>query len=537
MALSPAAEDSDRSSQAEITRSIGKQRALSRLADWMWCAGTLIALWLPLLSGLGYRPLDPEMLALILISTVSAAVIVVTTMRTTVLRLLFLSLVVFAILDVYVIDTANWIKAGVVFAVVAGLIWVTRDHALRIIGVGSMAFSAAVLVTASPLVPAPFNFDTQESPTTQSPSVIHLILDEHGGPGGLPPEIFSDQQKVDLIERYERQGFKVYTNVSASAHETKFSIFNLMNGQTTTPESLREAWRPFRFDKQSQRGFEYEMKTNQYLASAIARGYQVHVLQSSYLDICTEAFEERFDCRSYPHTSASVLRDLALSPSDRKLILFGLINWKLTSQRSSFLYDEWSRTGPGERISQRLHAEAPNRLPPLVAWQMLDYFSQELSKAPRGQVLVAHLLLPHRPYVFDAHCNIVPSVEWREGDKKIDNVESRREIYLRYYGQMACADKRIAALISAALRNPLLRDATFIIHGDHGSRNGPYYASTLGPTYSKSDFENDWYTTLFAIRSPSTIAGTSDERLTLTDVFWASLESAFAANGEMAQKK
>lgn len=108
-------------------------------------------------------------------------------------------------------------------------------------------------------------------------------------------------------------------------------------------------------------------------------------------------------------------------------------------------------------------------------------------------------------------------------------------MYLRYYDQMACADTRIAALIEAAVRNPLLTDATFIIHGDHGSRNGPYQASTLGPSYSKSDFETDYYTTLFAIRSPATIAGASNEQLKLTDIFWASLESTFAAKGETAQ--
>ncbi len=94
-------------------------------------------------------------------------------------------------------------------------------------------------------------------------------------------------------------------------------------------------------------------------------------------------------------------------------------------------------------------------------------FIHRIESAQRGEYYFVHLLLPHDPFVLDQDCNLR---YWRVPDVAPgpNIVAERDEAYRFYFKQVQCAQKELLAIVDAVDRNPLLRDATIFVHGDHG---------------------------------------------------------------------
>ena len=80
----------------------------------------------------------------------------------------------------------------------------------------------------------------------------------------------------------------------------------------------------------------------------------------------------------------------------------------------------------------------------------------------RNPVFVyAHIMMPHFPYMYDAHGNMTPRVYWAPGG------ESEKK---RYLDQLIFTDRILSEIIDAILLNSR-KPPIIIVQGDHGFRN------------------------------------------------------------------
>jgi len=91
----------------------------------------------------------------------------------------------------------------------------------------------------------------------------------------------------------------------------------------------------------------------------------------------------------------------------------------------------------------------------------------------------------------------------------------------RHLQQVLCLTSDIGRFIDKIDRNPALRDATVIIHGDHGARISiPDYKDRNLDGYGKSEFERDMRGTFFAVRIPGVLKGQAlDMPVRIDDLF------------------
>jgi arylsulfatase A-like enzyme len=126
-------------------------------------------------------------------------------------------------------------------------------------------------------------------------------------------------------------------------------------------------------------------------------------------------------------------------------------------------------------------------------------------RAQAGTVIFAHLMLPHAPHILGENCEITDHPFTDPYDLALDYesdvlaAKARTEHYRRYFQQVHCINKRIRVLLDKMKVSGLLRDATIVITGDHGSRIS---MSHFAETMSKRDLIDN-YGALFSIHAPS----------------------------------
>ena len=83
----------------------------------------------------------------------------------------------------------------------------------------------------------------------------------------------------------------------------------------------------------------------------------------------------------------------------------------------------------------------------------------EVNRAPNGEYVFLHVLLPHMPYVLDDQCKYTPT----SSDLPIN----------RYYAQAGCALNLVSQYLAKIKELGRYDDATIIVQSDHGSVFGP----------------------------------------------------------------
>ncbi len=133
---------------------------------------------------------------------------------------------------------------------------------------------------------------------------------------------------------------------------------------------------------------------------------------------------------------------------------------------------------------------------------------------PTGNVLFAHLLLPHSPFLANADCSIKPSIdEWKYESLKFsrhalyshkdpNTVDSREEHYQQYFKQVHCLYTRLEELFERMQTAGIWENSIIIIHGDHGSRIVRTYPSIQNATELSEADMRDGFSTLFAVKQP-----------------------------------
>ena len=398
-------------------------------------------------------------------------------------------------------------------AVLAAVLWLLREHATAILCVIFVTLIGLTLVRGHP---GSHEIVSEEAPAaagadSDAPLLIHLLLDEHIGVEGLPPEIPAARElRAELIEFYTSRGFHLFGGAYSQYANTYNSIANLLNF------AAREVSHPYLLHGSDEA--EWDLKEAAYFQTLQQRGYRLHVYQSSYMDLCHAEGIKLQDCTTYPVASLGLLQDLRLpAPEKTRAIANAVITESSVLHVLNKIYERGIRAAllrigwqaPGWRWQ-------PPSFGPLRVPAVFERLSEDILRHPRGHAFFAHLILPHYPYVFDSGCTLRPhTADWLTNrisspDQLVYNTaDSRAQKYERYVEQTRCVIKTLDGLLKQLESRGLLDNATVIINGDHGSRIPRHFPSgtTLAAGVLDEADYRDTFSTLYAIRSPGVSPG------------------------------
>jgi hypothetical protein len=422
------------------------------------------------------------------------------------------------------------------FVMLSGVFWVLREHAARI-----MFFMMATVLAGSLL--APHGGVAASPPLPQGrevasahaagrsglPLIIHLVFDEHIGVEGFPDDLTPRSFKEATRSFFVDRGFRLFGNAYSEHAWTQLSLAHLLN--LTPGRYVSDLVVPGA-------GYgTYRLTRNAYFERFEQKGYAIRVYRSGHVDVCADRVAPNA-CRSYNETSLAVLHDLPLSAVEKLSILTG--NFLGLSDAVVRLHVEYRRSRQ-RLLKAGVHLPAWNRdrniVAPVATMGVLDTIAADVARAQSGELIFAHLLLPHFPYVYDSACHPRPPSEWRHRRDR-DNVDTeagdsngragRAHRYSLYLQQMRCAHRKMDQLISA-IPPSLKNDAVVIIQSDHGSRIGIVEPNTRRESlFSATDYA-DFFSTLFAVRSAGLGAGYDLRRASITCLLRTLAESNFTS--------
>jgi hypothetical protein len=335
------------------------------------------------------------------------------------------------------------------------------------------------------------------------PVFLHIILDEHIGIEGLPGELEGASiGREGLKSFYIGHGFHLFGQVYSNFLDTHLSISHLMNDTVTFEPGLVV---PSKFDR-----FAFRMTQNRHLAQAQEAGYRLTVYQPDYVDFCTTTSRDvaADQCNTYPSSAIGSIRHTEL-PVDAKVRIIASmylsrsqIYTKLRSRYNWLVVYKLDLPSLGWTWDRE-------RIGPIPVMAVLDQLEADLARARPGDFFLAHLLLPHYPYVYDADCNLLtdPRV-WLSKDAskwgQLNTAASRMERYRNYLVQLACTNRRLDKLFESLKRSGQFERSIILIHGDHGSRIARSYMSSYAQDTLMPDDYRDSFSTLFAFKPPDT---------------------------------
>lgn len=393
----------------------------------------------------------------------------------------------------------GWLFFGLAFGVgfVAFLVIMSlREHIATIFVTGFGVFLLSTLVVPSPSISFGAQRFAQQTVTASTdPPVVHLILDGHLGIEGIPVDLAGGPDtKAALLQFYEKWGFHLYGGAYSPYLMTLNSVGNLMNGAASNKDLSY-----FEDDHNSHRG--YRLAENRYFRMALQAKQSIRVFQSDYVDFCADAEVPVEFCFTYATSSINSLVRAELSAVAKARIIL----------------DTFLRR---ENITGKIYSALVSRsfYSSIAVPDVFTTLRKDILDNPLGSLFFAHLMLPHDPYVWDEQCQLRTDVgRWKS--RRIDHTdlttigtaEYREYAYADYFDQIHCVMRLLDDLLTSIDDAGLLRDATVIIHGDHGSRialRDPIIGYRDEAT--KTDYI-DSFSTLFAIRSPDIETGYSSE--------------------------
>jgi hypothetical protein len=390
------------------------------------------------------------------------------------------------------------------FAIGIGLVlpWLVRQHYTQI-----TALSLGAILLSLPIRPS-LSIESWERPVARRATpvnlipIVHIVLDEHSGLRGFPPDIPEAVQARERILRfYRRHGFKLYVNAYSKYAWTASSLPAMMG-----PRLPDSAATPIKLDEE-----HYILTDNRLFRWASGRGYRLDVVQTNYLDFCHPRGVAVASCTTYPVNTASSIGALPLTVPRRLLLetAYFLSTESYLVQRAK------------NELSRRLLAGLTDRDAANTVWlsdravtgfamKSLAEFQLRLGAISAGSYRFGHFLMPHAPYEVDRNCNgltevnqrLSPAVPW----SRRNTTASRRMRWALYAGQTECLYRQLDSIL-ARLDSLAPRGLLIIIHGDHGSRIGRTSPEPGNAGRLRDQDLLDAYSTLLAIRSPGIAEG------------------------------
>jgi hypothetical protein len=384
---------------------------------------------------------------------------------------------------------------------------------------GAAIGAAASGVSPAAATPAP---DRPRPP----PLLVHLILDEQWGIGGLRAAGDSATAAF-LTDFYLRRGFEVHEAAYSRWPSTLASVPDLM--------SLGGAFQVKRFGGPRA---PLQLRANPYFAWLRDLGYAIHVYQSSYLDYC--------------HSTGVVVASCAVAAGN-------------SIANIGYLQGEWTLRGAlagryflnmTSHVYRRLHGRDEDAWTRSVVGRALEQLRQvrdAVSGSPGwGTAIFVHVLVPHQPLEVGTDCSAYwQRAYWHRlpvesGVNRLDTIRaatpmapdgpssdfhlsgSAWRMRLAQYGaQVYCVHREIARIMAAIDSTVGPNGAIVIVHGDHGSKLSPDTSRYGKLSEMNRDQLNGLFSTLLAIRRPRVPKALRQEPVPVQDLFWALVRSDF----------
>ncbi|MXU66435.1 sulfatase-like hydrolase/transferase [Oceanomicrobium pacificus] len=416
----------------------------------LW-ANTLLWAAFPLsvLNEIGYRLHDVEMYLVIGLFGAIGFVTAATRSRI----VLAVSSVVLAVLyfDTY-LDLTPWLAVFLlhVIAVFAACMFFVPRQTTQIVAAFALIFGLT-----SFLSPQPVGFVTtgsHEGVSAQSDKkLVYVILDEKSSP------FYGDTTVEHHISPDEMAAYYVSRGATLFARARSLSSNTL--GSVTSVLSLDSLPRNYRKNDKADY-FGNSIVNNALLTELEQRGFQQTYVQSTHLGFCTPS--ERVVCLNYNGLgNVQAFGDQSLSM--RSAI----------SLRVFIDYLEFKKLGYLKRAREQILPKTSGSMDDAPRMPLMVDFLQGLPEAVAdmqpGSALVAHIIIPHFPYIYDEECRLLPVSQWRSVKYRTtpyapDEVE---ELFNGHWRQARCVDRLMAPLFEQVAKQD---DTTLIVHGDHGSR-------------------------------------------------------------------
>ena len=411
------------------------------------------------------------------------------------------------------------IAVGILVAAITAWRRVSLLAPMTILGSVVLVTTVAGVAPRSPWIATAKASAPLPTAPTGKPAILHLIVDEHLGIEGFPPDPEAQQMKQEVKDFYLRSGFALYGGAYSQHMHTVNAVPSVLNyGHRLGQGSSRKG---------------ALVGSTDHLALLVRQGYELHVIASDFADLCTGAVFH--SCLVYRSESLEPTLALPWTVTERA----GLIASKFAalSELAKSIAFPWNITA---FLVRRLGIHAHtldfhnNTISSSVsALTIFDTLIERLSKAKPGQAFVAHILLPHYPYVVDSHCRYLPWRQW-EARRSESSLDRRRAAY---FDQIRCTNLKIAAALDAFSRSPAANNAVVIIHGDHGSRLTEVDPIVPNLGQFKDSDMIAVYSTLFAIRAPGLEPRYIAERFPLPQLLGGFAEAGFKSAPKVAPEK
>jgi hypothetical protein len=285
------------------------------------------------------------------------------------------------------------------------------------------------------------------------PALLHIILDEHLGPEGLPllgPE--GAKLRDELKSAYVGAGFVVYGRAYSEHMHTVNAIPQVLNYDYRIGTELGQAG--------------VKIGPTEHLKALTRSGYALKMFQSDFADICTGAVFAT--CTTYDSFSLRPLLGVPLTIPDRTKLIF--MKFMKLSGVAKFSTFAWNRSVPYAR-TLGIHATgfdltSAALTSSVASFAALDELNSQLSNARPGEAYIVHLLMPHFPYVMSRDCKPLSrsSWDWRISPSALSD---KQRLYM---GQVRCVTTKALKAVELFRSSPAGKNGSVIIHGDHGSR-------------------------------------------------------------------
>ena len=356
--------------------------------------------------------------------------------------------------------------------VVACLCWLLREHlALILVCVLGAMLAGTVLIPSNEQYVETWSVEggapvgDKMGADPPAGTLIHIILDEFAGLGGIPEDIAGGQLLTkEIAEFFRSYGFELRANAISQYVSTKVSISSMLNFEAgETPEQNYRGKRPF------------ILTSNRYFETLHERGYSLSVYQSTYLDYCAEAPVPLARCLTYRYDGTDWLRSADLSDFQKMTVLLGML-----LNHPGILETFW-KSYVGLRLQAR---QIGISLPVVMAWdgRVAPLASSSAFRSVRDTVAAAspgtahfiHVLLPHSPYAFGSDCGLRDKpLTWLSHHplhRRGNSPAGRDQRYGLYFEQVRCTLRQLGGLFDALKAEGNWDHAEIVLHGDHGSR-------------------------------------------------------------------
>lgn len=343
-------------------------------------------------------------------------------------------------------------------------------------------------------------------PGSSPPLLVHIVLDEQWGIGGL--RAAGDSVTAGfLTDFYAQRGFEVYAGAYSRWGRTRTSIpeaFSLGRPADVEPLPPNEKFPS---------GFR--LRANPYFERLRELGYSIDVYQSSHLDFC--------------HSGATALRRCETAPAN-------------SIANIGYLGGAWTgRAKIASRYFLNLTSHAYVRIkrpPDDTAWRRstvgggLAQFERIRDAIAAGQAggsaVFVHVLSPHRPLEVDDQCATYADPSQRMGYEFPDpwTDSTWRAVLGKYVGQSRCTHRAVAEVLAAVDRTVGRDGAIVIVQGDHGWRVAP---NPIETDSVRLDIENlnAMFSTLLAVRRPGVPPTVHLQPVPVQDFLWELLRNDF----------